>query len=596
MQLPDNAPFSEPQKTALNGLLASLAPEQLIYLNGFFGALATAGATAAPAAAPGTKLPVTILYGTESGNCEVLADDARKALAGKGMKPTVKNMADVQPGDLAKVENLLVIVSTWGEGDPPDAAVPFHTAFMGDGAPRLPDIHFSVCALGDTAYEQFCQTGKEFDHRLEALGGHRIAARTDCDVDYEEPFSAWLETAIRALECRNGAPAAVPAITPFGSAPIAAAFGKKNPFPAELIDHVLLSGEGSAKETRHFELSLEGSGLTYLPGDSLAVIPTNALEDIGAVLEAGKLDGDSLVAPKDSAEVTLHDALLSRFDITGLTKIVLQKYNALAGSKKIAKLLEPDNREALNDYLWGRQIVDMLADFPVKGLAPADLIGILRKLPPRLYSIASSPKAHPDEVHLTVAAVRYHTHGRDRIGVASTYLADRVKVGETIPVYTHASKTFKLPTNPDTPIIMVGPGTGIAPFRAFVEDRAADGAKGQSWLFFGDQRYSFDFLYQLEWQDHLKSGALTKLDVAFSRDQPKKYYVQDVMRERAKELYAWLEDGAHFYVCGDASRMAHDVHSALVDIIAEHGGRSREDAEAYTEQLKKDRRYQRDVY
>ncbi|CAN5226071.1 assimilatory sulfite reductase (NADPH) flavoprotein subunit [soil metagenome] len=596
MQLPDNAPFSDPQKAALNGLLASLTPDQAAYLNGFFGALATTGTPTAPAPAT-AKTPVTILYGTESGNCEVLADEAKKALAGKGMKPVVKNMADTNPADLAGVENLLVIVSTWGEGDPPDAAVPFHTAFMADGAPRLENTHFTVCALGDTAYEQFCQIGKDFDRRLEDLGAHRLTGRTDCDLDYDAPFQQWLQGAIRALESHSGSPAVIPGVAPLTAAASAAgAFGKRNPFQAELIDRILLSGERSAKETLHFELSLEGSGLNYLPGDSLAVVPSNAPEDIDAFLTAAGLDGDSLVAPTDSAEITLHDALLNHYDITGLTKNVLQKFNRLASSKKIAKLLDPQHRDALNDYLWGRQIVDMLADFRVEGLTSQDVLGILRKLPPRLYSIASSPKAHPGEVHLTVAAVRYHSHGRDRRGVASTYLADRVQIGESIPVYAHASKTFKLPTSPDTAIIMVGPGTGIAPFRAFVEDRAADGAAGKSWLFFGDQHYTEDFLYQLEWQDHLKSGTLSQLDVAFSRDQPEKYYVHHAMRQRARQLYSWLQDGAHFYVCGDASRMAHDVHSALVDIIAEQGGHSKVDAEAYADQLKKDRRYQRDVY
>ncbi len=373
-------------------------------------------------------------------------------------------------------------------------------------------------------------------------------------------------------------------------------YGKKNPFSAKLLDKVLLSGRGSKKETWHFELSLEGSGLDYEPGDSLAVVSANADDVVEALLSASGLKGDEEVETRTAGAKPLREALVSNYDITALSRKVAKTWQERSGSKQLAELLDEDHKEKFKDYVWGRQIVDLLVDFPAKGLAAPELIGMLRPLPPRLYSIASSPREHPGEVHLTVAAVRYDTHGRSRKGVASSCLADLVEVDDHVPVFVAPNKRFRLPEDGAKPVIMVGPGTGIAPFRAFVEERAAQGASGRSWLFFGDQHYTYDYLYQLEWQDHLKSGALSRLDVAFSRDQPEKVYVQDRLRERAVDLWAWLQEGAHFYVCGDASRMAQDVHTALLEIIAEQGGKSPPEAEAYLNDLKKNGRYQRDVY
>jgi sulfite reductase (NADPH) flavoprotein alpha-component len=373
-------------------------------------------------------------------------------------------------------------------------------------------------------------------------------------------------------------------------------FGKKNPFPSEVIDNVLLNGEGSAKETVHVELSLEGSGLSYEPGDALAVQPTNCPNMVKDILAAAKLQGTEEIEMKGAGKKLLADALREDFDITALSKAVLKKLITVTSSAKLESLLADDAGEQLKEYLHGREIVDALTDFAPDGLPADALAGLFRKLPIRLYSIASSPLAHPDEVHLTVAAVRYETHGRSRKGVCSTYLSDVAKTGSSVPVFVQPNKNFRLPADGNTPIIMVGPGTGVAPFRSFVEHRAALGSTGKNWLFFGDQRYTYDFLYQLEWQDFLKDGQLTKLDLAFSRDQPEKVYVQDKMLEKGAELYAWLEEGAHFYVCGDASRMAADVHEALISIVQNFGAKSREDAEAYVEELKKSKRYQRDVY
>jgi sulfite reductase (NADPH) flavoprotein alpha-component len=504
----------------------------------------------------------------------------------------MKNMSEIEPSSLAALSNLLVIVSTWGDGEPPETAVGFYKALMSEEI-TLGGLRYSVCALGDTSYEKFCQTGKDVDARLEALGGKRVVDRRDCDVDYEDAFSEWLGLALTAL-----APAGAAVIQAAGTELVASGveYGKKNPFPSPLNERVLLNGEGSSKETIHLEFSLEGSGMSYEPGDALAVVPVNAPDVVAAVLAAAKLKGDEEIETKASGRKLLADALREDFDITALSRNVLTKLAEASGSDALKALLADDAKEKLKDYNHGREIVDAIADFAPKGLSADALAGLFRKLPPRLYSIASSPLAHPGEVHLTVAAVRYQSHGRERKGVCSTYLADLAKPGSEVPIFVQPNKNFRLPADDAAPVIMVGPGTGVAPFRAFVEHRAATGATGKNWLFMGDQKYLFDFLYQLEWQDHLKSGALSRLDVAFSRDQPEKIYVQQKMLEHGAELYAWLEQGAYFYVCGDATRMAADVHEALVSIVEKHGGKSRETAEAYVEDLKKSKRYQRDVY
>ena len=373
-------------------------------------------------------------------------------------------------------------------------------------------------------------------------------------------------------------------------------YSKKNPFPSTIKQRRLLNKPGSTKEVQHLELCLTGSGLEYRPGDSLAIIPTNSDRLVADVMEAGGLDADVRVELANGNSAPLGQALKNEFDVSGLTKSVLKKYNQFAQSDKIEALLDPENAAGLKEYLWGREVVDLLSDFPVAGMTAGDFCSVLRKITPRLYSIASSPLAHPGEVHLTIAVLRYQSHGRDREGVCSTYAAERVGVGETMPVFLHHDKHFKLPEDGNTPIIMVGPGTGIAPFRAFVEERAATGADGRSWLFFGDRNRETDFLYGEEFELYHADGKLTRIDLAFSRDQEEKVYVQHRMLENGAELYAWLNDGAMFYVCGDASRMAGDVHEALITIAEREGGQSREAAEAWLKQLQDDRRYLRDVY
>lgn len=590
--IPDHAPFTPEQRASIAALLSGITPAQRFWLGGFLSA-APAGAVAASAPAATTG-KLTILYGTESGNAERLADFSAKEAKKRGLAAKVLNMADANPADLVKLDNLLVIVSTWGEGDPPETAVPFFKALPGTQV-DLSKLKYSVCALGDTAYEQFCRAGKDVDAWLEANGAQRVVARQDCDVAYEEPHKSWLAASLDLLACTPAASTETATPAPFfsfGDAAPAVEYGRNTPFQATLLERVRLNDPRSGKETWHYGLSLENSGIVYEPGDSLAVIPHNAADVVDSLLAASKRTGSEETAKG----TTLREALTTQYDVTTLSRTFLEKLAGIAPSQKLTDLLGAADKSTLHDYLHGRWIDDALRDFAADGLSAEQLTGLLRPLPQRLYSIASSLTANPDEVHLTVASVRYEAHGRPRKGVASTYLADLVKVGDTVSVYTQSNKNFRLPASHDTPIIMVGPGTGVAPFRAFIQQRAAAEAKGKSWLFFGDQRYSLDFLYQLEWQDHLASGNLTKLDVAFSRDQPEKVYVQHKMEERAAEIYAWLQEGAHFYVCGDASRMAHDVQETLIGIIQKQGGKSREAAEAVLEELRKSRRYQKDVY
>ena len=484
-------------------------------------------------------------------------------------------------------------MSTHGEGDPPDTALQFHEFVHGKRAPKLAGINFSVLALGDTSYEFFCKTGADFDIQFEKLGGNRLTDRVDCDLDYEEPAEAWIETSLSNLEklvgtqSSNGVAAfAMPAIT-------TSLYDKKNPFQAEVLESINLNGRGSAKETLHIELSLEDSGLEYQPGDALGVYPQNNPAFVDSLLSSLELDGNEAVSLNDE-NLSLHKALLERLEITVLTKPVVEKYGEAFGSQAATELAQ--DREALKSYIYGRDIRDLIKDYPPTTVSPTALASCFRKLPARLYSIASSLDAHPDEVHLLVAIVRYHSSGMDREGVCSTFLADRLLEDQKIGVYIDRNKNFKLPEDSSLPIIMIGPGTGVAPFRAFIEHREYHGHSGKNWLFFGDQHFATDFLYQAEWLKHKKNGLLTNLDVAFSRDQQKKVYVQHRMLERKKEIYSWLQDGAHLYVCGDESRMAHDVHAALIDIIASEGSMSQENALEYVKKLQQDKRYQRDVY
>jgi sulfite reductase (NADPH) flavoprotein alpha-component len=589
-------------EATLQQLTASLTPQQLVWLSGYFYGQATgaaAGPGAAPAALPNvaaTPAPaekLTILYGSHTGNGKKIAEQAAEAAAARGLKAEVRDMNDYPGRQLAQEQNLLVVVSTHGEGEPPVSAEELHQFIGGPRAPKLPNLKFSVLALGDTSYLHFCQTGKEFDERLAKLGGTRLLERIDADVAYKPAAAHWITTVLDKLTTAS------PAATVTGAAAVVAQpeptseFSSENPWPAKILESIQLNGRGSDKETHHLELDLAGSGLHYAPGDALAVVPVNHHPLVEEVLRAGRLS-DTAPVQLGEESLPLAAALASRRELTVLTRDVLERYAALAAHAELQSLLGDNAR--LQPYLYGRDVADLLTDFPTDQLTPQLLADTLRPLPTRAYSIASSLLAHPDEVHLTVGAVRYEAFGRRKHGVCSSFLADRVAVGDEVQVFVERNEYFKLPQDPATDIIMVGAGTGIAPFRAFVEERAELGASGRNWLLFGNPHFTTDFLYQAEWQQQLKRGGLAKLDVAFSRDQAAKVYVQDRLLENSRDVFGWLENGAQFYVCGDKSRLGQAVQTALTQVVQKEAGLSPEEAAAYVKNLKKQRRYLEDVY
>lgn len=599
-----NSPFNQEQAELLNRLLPTLTESQKIWLSGYLSAQSVsaqeaagtpAAAVSAEAPAPAVSKEVTVLYGSQTGNAQGLAENAGKQLEQSGFQVTVSSMSDFKPNQLKKVTNLLIVVSTHGEGEPPDNALSFHEFLHGRRAPKLEDLRFSVLALGDSSYEFFCQTGKEFDQRLEELGGKRISPRVDCDLDYDEPAAEWLEGVLKGLnEAGVGSAAPAPAAA---SQTGESSYSRTNPFRAEVLENLNLNGRGSNKETRHVELSLEGSGLTYEPGDSLGVYPENDPELVELLLKEMNWDPEEIVTLNKQGDVRpLKEALISHYEITVLTKPLLEQAAQLTGNDELRELLAPGNEENVKAYIEGRDLLDLVRDYGPFSVSAQEFVSILRKMPARLYSIASSLSANPDEVHLTIGAVRYDAHGRERKGVCSILCAERLQPGDTLPVYVQHNQNFKLPKDPETPIIMVGPGTGVAPFRSFMQEREETGAEGKAWMFFGDQHFVTDFLYQTEWQNWLKDGVLTKMDVAFSRDTEEKVYVQHRMLEHSAELFEWLQEGAAVYICGDEKHMAHDVHNTLLEIIEKEGNMSREEAEAYLADMQQQKRYQRDVY
>jgi sulfite reductase (NADPH) flavoprotein alpha-component len=595
-----NSPFNQEQAELLNRLLPTFTESQKVWLSGYLAGAASAplasvlGVPSGQATTEGTaSKEVTILYGSQTGNARGLAKKASTTLEGKGFHVSVSAMSDFKPNNIKKVKNLLIIVSTHGEGDPPDNALTFHEFLHGKRAPKLDDLNFSVLSLGDSSYEFFCQTGKQFDSRLEELGGTRLYPRFDCDLDYDEPAAEWLEGVISSLGETKGA---IPVQTQGTSTQsVESTYSRTNPFRAEVLDNLNLNGRGSNKETRHLELSLEGSGLSFEPGDALGIYPENDPELVDLLLEELKWNPEESVTINKQGEVlSLKDALTTFYEITTLTKPLLEKAANLTGNSALQELL--NDSEKVKSYLEGHDLLDVVREFGPVNSSPQEFVSILRKMPSRLYSIASSLNANPDEVHLTIGAVRYNANGRDRKGVCSIFTAERLQAGDTVPIYIQHNENFKLPANPEAPIIMVGPGTGVAPFRSFMQEREETGAEGKSWMFFGDQHFVTDFLYQTEWQKWLKDGVLTRMDVAFSRDTAEKVYVQHRMLEQSTELFQWLQEGAYVYICGDEKHMAHDVHQTLITIIEKEGSLSREEAEAYLTDMQQQKRYQRDVY
>lgn len=615
--IPESAPFTAPQRAYLNGLLAGL------FSVANMDSIPTTGPATAPA---GNGLrPLSILFGSQTGNAEALAKRTAKEAARRGFNAAIHDMAQYPITNLKSEKYVLIVTSTYGEGDPPDNAKAFWDCLNRESATDLGEMVYSVLALGDSNYPQFCQFGKQIDQRLEALGARRAHPRVDCDVEFEVPFREWLggvwtalaegsramdssasridlgltrhesdSSRVGEVETSRQVPSAQSEIRVDVSGKL---YSRSNPFPARLVTNRKLNGERSAKETRHFEISLAGSDLTYQAGDALGVIPSNCPEAVDEILKRLGFSGDEKVPSSDDKTVLpICDALLKEYEITRISSSFLKALADKTADATLRRLTSPDVNGELNQFLWGREIVDLLADFPQAHFAPDEFVGALRRLQPRLYSISSSPSQHAGQAHLTVAVVRYESLGRVRRGVCSCFLADRVSVGSTVPVFVHENKKFRLPTDPARPIIAVGPGTGIAPFRAFLYERQAARASGKTWLFFGDQHASTDFLYRDELELLMRDGALSRLDTAFSRDQAEKIYVQHRMLENARDLFDWLENGAHFYVCGDAKRMARDVENALLEAIQAGGGRTENQAAEYLARLKSEARYQRDVY
>jgi sulfite reductase (NADPH) flavoprotein alpha-component len=534
---------------------------------------------------------VTVLFGSQTGNSQKLAKKVTERLSQAGFGAILHDLNDYSTKNLKAEQYVLLIVSTQGEGVPPVAAESFYEWLHSARAPRLEGLAFSVCGLGDRSYLKFCQTGRDFDARLEALGGRRLYERADCDVEYDEVAEAWLEGVIGSLPqtVRNATVRST--ALPAGVAGVVSKYDRKRPFEATVLEKIRLDGRGSVKETWHLELSLAESGLHYQPGDSLGIVPHNPVALVKEILYAAALDGHKIVE-FEGEQAPLSQVLLRRAEVTTLNRDLIERFANWMNNAALKALLTDDVQ--LKTFLWGRNLADLFREYPA-AMSEQTLASMLRKLAPRLYSIASSEAAHPDEVHLTVAAVRYLFNQRPHWGAASTHLADQLEVGSTVSVFVEENTYFKLPDD-DKDIIMVGPGTGIAPFRAFVEERTERGATGRNWLFFGNPHFETDFLYQTEWLNHLKRGTLDRLDVAFSRDQADKIYVQHRLLERAKLIYERLENGAYFYVCGDKERMASDVQNAVRQVIAQESGQGAEYADEYLRNLKKQRRYLEDVY
>jgi sulfite reductase (NADPH) flavoprotein alpha-component len=590
--------LSSEQRRQVEALSGSVTPEQARWISGYFAGLEAgiarlAGDGALPAGAAAAVRTLTVLHGGETGNCAGLARAFAAAAADQGLVAQVEDMARYKPRRLREEQDLLVIVSTHGEGDPPQPALDFFEYVEGPKAPKLPELRYSVLALGDSTYEHYCEAGRRLDRRFEALGATRLVERVECDVDFDETAAQWRAEALTLLVAQAGAGCEVsaPADPAF---PAATAHDKRNPFPARIIDKLTIVGRDSTKETRHVELDIAGSGLSYEPGDALGVVARNDPAVVAALLDATGLSGDSALTVKGQA-TTLAEALEGHFEIAITPPRFVDHWAGLTRAAPLQRLSGDEGKPERQAWLRGHHILDIVRQFPLKGLDAETFVAGLRPLQPRLYSISSSLSAMPDEAHITLAPVRYELHGEARHGVASAHLADRGAVGDSLPVYIQPNEQFRLPQD-DKAIVMIGAGTGIAPYRAFLQEREARGSSGKSWLFFGERNFRSDFLYQSEWQAWLKDGVLGRMDVAFSRDRGGRSYVQDRMVERAGDLFAWLEDGAHLYLCGDAARMAPDVHETLISIVAEEGRLQREGAEEYVRALQRSHRYQRDVY
>ncbi|MAM91711.1 MAG: assimilatory sulfite reductase (NADPH) flavoprotein subunit [Opitutaceae bacterium] len=586
-----NSPLDPAQVTQVNQLAAQLSPAQLNWVAGYLTGLGVSGqgAVASEAAVGDSKL--TILYGSQTGNAQGVAAALFEEAKRKNLPAELVSMGDFKPKQLKSTTHLALLASTHGEGDPPDDAEFLHELLGSKKAPKLDGLKYAVLAFGDTSYEFFCQTGKDFDERLAQCGAERMLDRVDLDVEFEDQAKAW-----NSRVCDTFAPlvgqSRVPAFSQAGAAvaqpPPSVEYDKNNPYEATLLVGQKITGRNSVKDIRHIEIDLSDSGIRYQPGDALGVFFKNDPKLVADVLKALEIDPEEKVG-----EQTAEEALLESFELTKLHSNFVKQYAEAIDSAALKEITS--DKAALKAYAADRQLADVVKQNPAQ-LEAGAFFSLLRKLTPRLYSIASSKAEVDEEVHLTVAVVEYEAHGETHLGGASGYLCRRLQDGGTVKVFVKGNDNFRLPADPSAPIIMIGPGTGIAPFRAFLQERVANGVDGDSWLFFGAPNFTEDFLYQTELQDYFKRGQLKRLDLAFSRDQDYKIYVQDRLRERSEELWEWIERGAHIYVCGDATRMAKDVQDALLAIFQERGKLSPEKASEFLKQLRRDKRYQRDVY
>lgn len=560
--LPDDAPFSPEQREWLNGYLSAL--------------LAPFGESNS---APG--VPVTIAWGSQTGTAESLAKKFAKVASKSGVDPTVIDLGALDLSSLAKIENLVVITSTYGEGEPPDNAQAFYDFIHSDDAPSLSNVHYAIFSLGDSSYPDFCQCGIDIDNQFKKLGAQPLIERVDVDVDFDDEYAQWNKDLLAIF----GAAAAVEDEDDEESG-----VTKKNPHATDILKLYNLNDASSARETTHVEISLKDSGVSYEAGDALGVYPVNDAALVAKLIDVLGFDPDEMIGEK-----SLTSTLLEDYEIRNISPPVFKSLAGISASNELKVYLADDKKKELSDFLWGLEIYDLVKDYSIQFESSADFLALLKPLAARLYSIASSPKAHQDEVHLTVGAVTYESNGRTRKGVCSTYFSERTKQARP-RIFVHENKAFRPPVNPASPMIMVGPGTGIAPFRAFLEERKATEAEGDNWLFFGNPHAKLDYLYQDELEQMAGDGYLEKISLAFSRDQEEKLYVQHLMISEGEELFKWLENDGHFYVCGDASRMAKDVDAALHQVIATHGQMSEDEAAAYVAKMKTDKRYCRDVY
>ncbi|MRS14132.1 NADPH-dependent assimilatory sulfite reductase flavoprotein subunit [Enterobacteriaceae bacterium RIT691] len=598
-QAPPSAllPLNPEQLARLQAATTDLSPTQIAWVSGYFWGMlnqqpgANAAATPAAVEAPA----ITVLSASQTGNARRVAEQLRDDLLAAKLNVTLVNAGDYKFKQIAQEKLLVVVTSTQGEGEPPEEAVALHKFLLSKKAPKLENTAFAVFGLGDTSYEFFCQSGKDFDNKLAELGGERLLDRVDSDVEYQAAATQWRERIVDVLKAR--APAATPAQTAQAAAGAvnevhSSPYTKEAPLTASLSVNQKITGRDSEKDVRHIEIDLADSGLRYQPGDALGVWYQNDAALVQELVELLWLKGTESVKVHEK-EMPLSEALQWHFELTVNTANIVENYATLTRSKSLLPLV--GDKAKLQHYAATTPIVDMVRFSPAQLDAHA-LIGLLRPLTPRLYSIASSQAEVDTEVHVTVGVVRYDIEGRERAGGASSFLADRVEEDGEVRVFIEHNDNFRLPANPQTPVIMIGPGTGIAPFRAFMQQRAADGAEGKNWLFFGNPHFTDDFLYQVEWQRYVKEGVLSNISLAWSRDQKEKVYVQDKLRQQGAELWRWINEGAHIYVCGDANRMAKDVEQALLEVIAEFGAMDTEAADDYLSELRVERRYQRDVY